>query len=64
MVGPHYAAALVAKDVGDGGRDADRRFDYVVTHDRQLVVEAARSLLHWLTPVSVPALAQELLAVQ
>ncbi|MET0491629.1 MAG: EAL domain-containing protein [Actinoplanes sp.] len=50
VVGPHYAAALVARDLGDTGPDADRRFDYVVTHDRQLVVAAARSLLQWLTP--------------
>ena len=55
VVGPHYAAALVARDLGDTGPDADRRFDYVVTHDRQLVVAAARSLLQWLTPA--PALA-------
>lgn len=51
VVGPHHAAALVALDLGDVGEDARRRFDYVVTHDRQLVIEAARSLLHWLTPV-------------
>lgn len=44
MVGPHHAAALVALDLGDVGEDARRRFDYVV-------IEAARSLLHWLTPV-------------
>lgn len=51
VVGPHYAAALVATDLGDNGPDSQRRFDYVVTHDRQLVIEAARSLLHWLAPV-------------
>jgi DICT domain-containing protein len=45
VVGPHYAAALVARDLGDDGPDDRRRFDHVVTHDRALVVAAARSLL-------------------
>jgi EAL domain-containing protein (putative c-di-GMP-specific phosphodiesterase class I) len=31
MVGPHFAAALVARDCGDDGPDADRRFDFVIT---------------------------------
>ncbi len=45
VLGPHFAAALLAHDLGDGGDDAGRRFDYVVTHDRELVVRAARSLM-------------------
>jgi EAL domain-containing protein (putative c-di-GMP-specific phosphodiesterase class I) len=45
VVGPHYAAALIARDLGDTGPDADRRFDYVITHDRDLVIAAARSLM-------------------
>ncbi|MEV1286912.1 EAL domain-containing protein [Micromonospora sp. NPDC049679] len=52
VVGPHYAAALVARDLGDDGPDRQRRFDYVITHDRPLVLKAARSLLHWLTPAA------------
>jgi EAL domain-containing protein (putative c-di-GMP-specific phosphodiesterase class I) len=52
VVGPHYAAALVARDLGDDGPDRQRRFDYVITHDRPLVLKAARSLLHWLTPAT------------
>ena len=39
VVGPHYAGALVARDLG---RDV---YDFAVTHDRRLVVEAARPLL-------------------
>ncbi|HEY8533590.1 MAG TPA: EAL domain-containing protein [Micromonospora sp.] len=50
VVSPHYAAALVARDLGDDGADAERRFDYVITHDRSLVLEAARSLMRWITP--------------
>lgn len=51
VVGPHYAGALIAKDCGDDGPDRDRRFEFVVTHDRALVVDAARSLLARLVPV-------------
>jgi EAL domain-containing protein (putative c-di-GMP-specific phosphodiesterase class I)/DICT domain-containing protein len=45
VVGPHRAAALVAHDLGDDGPDGERRFDFALTHDRPLVIEAARSLL-------------------
>ncbi len=45
VLGPHYAAALAARDVGDAGRDGRRRFDAVYTHDRDLVVRAARAFL-------------------
>jgi EAL domain-containing protein (putative c-di-GMP-specific phosphodiesterase class I) len=56
VVGPHQAAALVARDLGDTGPEPDRRFDFAVTHDRALVVEAARSLLNWLAPIRTEAL--------
>lgn len=51
VIGPHQAAALVARDLGDTGPDRERRFEFAVTHDRDLVVDAARSLLRCLTPV-------------
>ena len=50
VVGPHFAAALVARDLGDTGADADRRFDYTVTHDRALVLQVADSLMHRVLP--------------
>ena len=50
VVGPHRAAALVARDLGDDVPDQQRGFDFVLTHDRALVVEAARALLPWLAP--------------
>jgi EAL domain-containing protein (putative c-di-GMP-specific phosphodiesterase class I)/DICT domain-containing protein len=50
VVGPHFAAALVARDLGDEGTDADRTFDYVLTYDRELVLEVARSLMSRLLP--------------
>ena len=45
VIGPHFAAALAAKDCGDTGPDRQRRFDFVVTHDRELVIRAAEPLL-------------------
>ncbi|HYA68097.1 MAG TPA: EAL domain-containing protein [Acidimicrobiales bacterium] len=48
VVGPNYTGALVARDLEEYGEDRHRRFDHIVTHDRDLVVEAARSLLGWI----------------
>ena len=46
VLGAHYAAALVALDLGDfRSAESDRRFDYVVTHDRELVTAAAQTVL-------------------
>jgi hypothetical protein len=40
------AAELVANDLGDpAGDDIQRRYDVVVTHDRELVIRAAEPLL-------------------
>jgi EAL domain-containing protein (putative c-di-GMP-specific phosphodiesterase class I) len=52
LVGPHFAAALVARDCGDDGPDSDRRFGFVITHDRDLVVRAAQPLLDKLAPAA------------
>ncbi|MBN1529563.1 MAG: EAL domain-containing protein [Thermoleophilaceae bacterium] len=45
VLAPHFAAAFVGRDLGDGGPDASRRFEFAITHDRGLVIEAARTLL-------------------
>jgi EAL domain-containing protein (putative c-di-GMP-specific phosphodiesterase class I) len=46
VLGPHYCGALLGKDLDETHTgDADRRFTYVVTHDRALVELAAESLL-------------------
>jgi DICT domain-containing protein len=50
VIGPRFAAALVARDRNDHGPDADRRFDFVITHDRDLVIRAAEPLLRRLVP--------------
>ncbi len=46
VVGPHYAGALVARQ----SRPGEDAYDYVVTHQRELVVEAGRSLLRHVVP--------------
>jgi EAL domain-containing protein (putative c-di-GMP-specific phosphodiesterase class I) len=51
VVGPHYTGALIAKDLGDGGPDLDRRFLFALTHDHETVVSAARILLTRIDPV-------------
>jgi hypothetical protein len=45
VIGPHFAGAFVARDLGDDGPDRDRRFDFFVTYERELVVAAARTLM-------------------
>ena len=41
----HFAAAFTARDLGDGGDDDERRFDFCMTYDRELVIAAARTLM-------------------
>ena len=50
MIGPRFAAALVARDLGDDGPQDQRRYDIAVTHDRDLVIRAAEPLLRRLVP--------------
>lgn len=45
VLGPHFGAAFVARDLGDSGPDLERRFDFAMTHDRELVTEVARSMM-------------------
>jgi DICT domain-containing protein len=57
VIGPHRAAALVARDLGDDVcADSERRFAFALTHDRTLVLQAARSLLSTLAPARSPVL--------
>lgn len=51
VIAPHFAAAFVARDLGDTDcPDMERRFDFCLTYDRDLAVEAARGLLARITP--------------
>lgn len=51
VVAPHFAALLAARDLGDGGPDLDRRFEFAVTYDRDLVIEAASALMARMAPI-------------
>jgi EAL domain-containing protein (putative c-di-GMP-specific phosphodiesterase class I)/DICT domain-containing protein len=53
VVGPHFAAALVGRDLGSDGADEDRPFDFVLTYERDLVLEISRSLMSRLLPQQV-----------
>lgn len=44
VLAPHFAGALAGRDLGGDAEPRDRRFRYVLTHDRALVVAAARTL--------------------
>jgi len=50
VLGPHFAGALAARDLGDSGPEAERRFDFAITHDRSLVTAAAASLVARIVP--------------
>jgi EAL domain-containing protein (putative c-di-GMP-specific phosphodiesterase class I) len=45
VVSPHFAAAVAARDLGDDEPDHDRRFDYAITHNRDLVLQVALGLM-------------------
>lgn len=45
VLGPHFAAALVARDLGEQGPDDERNFEYVLTHDRNITVAVAVALI-------------------
>lgn len=45
VLGPHFAAAFVARDLGDRGPDFKRRFDFALTYDRELATRAALAMM-------------------
>ncbi|MGA9859416.1 MAG: diguanylate cyclase [Solirubrobacteraceae bacterium] len=53
VIGPHFAGALVAQDLGDAGPDPARRFVFATAYDRGLVIAAARTLLSRIAPIGV-----------
>jgi len=52
VVGPHFAAAFVGRDLGDGGADMDRRFEFAITHDRALAIRAATAMMARVSPLA------------
>jgi len=57
VVGQHFAAALASRDMGDDVPDLDRRFEFVLTYDHELVAAAASALMLRVSPVSVRSVA-------
>ncbi|MGA9856623.1 MAG: hypothetical protein WBQ18_02105, partial [Solirubrobacteraceae bacterium] len=53
VIGPHFAGALVAQDLGDAGPDPARRVVFATAYDRGLVIAAARTLLSRIAPIGV-----------
>ncbi len=51
VIGPHFAGALVAQDLGDQGLDRQRRFSFTTSYDRGLVIAAARTLVERIAPL-------------
>lgn len=45
VIGPHFAAAFCALDLGDEGPDAGRRFDFILTYDRDQAIAVANTLM-------------------
>ena len=50
VISPHFAGAFVARDLGTQGPDLDRRFEFCMSYDRELVLRAARMLLARVVP--------------
>ena len=50
VVGAQESFALLASDLGDDSPDLQRRFRYVLTHDRNIVTAAARSMAARISP--------------
>jgi DICT domain-containing protein len=56
VISPHFAAALVARDLGDDpSDDMERRFSYRLTYDRRQVVSAARLMMDRIAPANAAA---------
>jgi hypothetical protein len=52
VISPHFAAALLARDLGDTGPDMDRRFEFALTYDRDTVARATNALLARVAPAA------------
>ena len=52
VVGPHHAEALISRELDHSGPDDQRRFEFLHTHDRELIVRCARSLMLNIVPAA------------
>lgn len=53
VVGHHFTAALASRDLGDGGADLERRFEFVLTYGHDAVTTAAAALMFRVSPLSL-----------
>jgi diguanylate cyclase (GGDEF)-like protein/PAS domain S-box-containing protein len=51
VLAPHFSAALLARDLGDTGPDAERHFEFALSYERSVVSAAAEALLSRVAPV-------------
>jgi len=51
VISPHFSMAFVARELGDGGSDLERRFDFAITYERELAIAAAHALMGRLASV-------------
>jgi DICT domain-containing protein len=56
VLAPHFAAALIAREIDSGMPDLDRSFEFVLTYDRATVEAAAQSLMARISPRGQPAI--------
>jgi diguanylate cyclase (GGDEF)-like protein/PAS domain S-box-containing protein len=54
VLSPHFSAALLARDLGDDGPDAERTFEFALTYRRDAVTRAAHGLLARVARRTVP----------
>ncbi len=54
VLSPHFAAALLARDLSDVGLDRGRTFKFALTYDRDTVVRATQALLGRVAPQIPP----------
>jgi len=54
ILAPHFAGALVARDIGDTGAQEKRRFAFALTYERELVIQACISLMQRIAPEPGP----------
>jgi EAL domain-containing protein (putative c-di-GMP-specific phosphodiesterase class I) len=50
VIGPHFASCLTARDLGDSGPEEERRYEFVLSHNRELVIQAAAILFSRIAP--------------
>ncbi|MEP6979464.1 MAG: EAL domain-containing protein [Nakamurella sp.] len=53
VLAPHFAAALIAREVPTTRVDEERSFEFALTYDRDVVEDAARSLMSRVLPDAV-----------